>query len=158
MTRRIVLTRGEQKALERIRDTHPAPHMRERAATILKVAAGMSGRAVARYGLLQERKVDTVYEWLDRWEMERLSGLRVRKGRGRKPKHRFSEEEKEALQEMLHQSPELFGIEKSRWTIKDIQNACESFQLYSESGVWRVLNRLGIVYKRGKKLSPQSRP
>ncbi len=155
MTRKVVLTSSEKEALERVRDTHPAPHIRERAAAILKVAAGMSGSEVAKYGLLQERKVDTVYDWLDRWELEGLSGLQVKEGRGRKPKHRFSEKEKEALQEMLHQSPELFGIEKSRWTIKDIQSACESLQSYSESGVWRVLNRLGIVYKRGKKISSQ---
>ena len=155
MTRKIILTDDEQKALEIIRDKDPKPHMRERAATILKVAGGMPAHAVAKHGLLKERKTDTIYEWLDRWEVEGLSGLAVKKGRGRKPKHQFTDREKEALQEMLHQSPELFGIEKSRWTIKDIQKACEVLQIYSESGVWRLLNRLEIVYKRGKKLSSQ---
>lgn len=157
MTRKIVLTDDEQKTLERIRDTHPAPHMRERAAAILKVASGMSAHAVAKYGLLTERKADTVYGWLDRWVAEGLPGLAVKEGRGRKPKHQFTDREKEALQEMLHQSPELFGIEKSRWTIKDIQKAYKVLQMYSESGVWRLLNRLRIVYKRGKKLSTQPR-
>ena len=154
MARKIILTADERKVLERIRDTHESPYMRERAAAILKVAGGMSARAVARHGLLKERTVDVVYDWLDRWETEGLTGLKVKEGRGRKSKHQFTASEKDALQEMLHQSPELFGIEKSRWTIKDIQKACEPLQTYSESGVWRLLNRLGIVYKRGKKLSP----
>ena len=78
----------------------------------------------------------------------------MKEGRGRKPYHPFSEKEREALQEMLHQSPELFGIEKSRWTIKDIQKSSEVLHRYSESGVWRLLKRLGIVYKRGKKPYP----
>ena len=103
--------------------------------------------------MLKERKADTVYEWLNRWDTEGIQGLSVKEGRGRKPKHQFSETEKEAIQEMLHQTPELFGIEKSRWTVKDIQKTCEVLQQYSESGVWRLLRRLQIVYKRGKKLS-----
>lgn len=157
MTRKIILTNVERKALEKIRDTHPKPHMRERSAAILKIASGISAHAVAKYGLLKERKTDTIYDWLDRWEAEGLSGFAVKKGRGRKQQYPFSDRETEALQEMLHQSPELFGIEKSRWTIKDIQKANKVLQMYSESGVWRLLDRLEIVYKRGKKPSTQPR-
>ena len=152
MTRKITLTEKEFKALEKIRDTHPIPYMRERAATILKVAGGMSARQVARFGLLKERKTDTIYDWLNLWEKNRLSGFEIKKGRGRKSKFRNIEKEKETIQEIVHQSPENFGIKKSRWTINDIQNVYEPLQQYTESGAWRVLNRLGIVYKRGKKL------
>jgi len=153
MTRKITLSDDSKKALERIRDTHPAPYVRERAAAILKVAGGMSARSVAKYGLLKERKVDVLYEWLDRWEAEGRSSLEIQKGRGRKTKHSLTDTEIESFQEMLHQSPETFGIEKSRWTLKDMQIACENLQAYSESGVWRFLKRYGIVYKRGKKPS-----
>ena len=59
MTRRIILSVDERTALEEIRDTHPSPYMRERAASILKVAGGMSAHAVAKFGLLKERKPDT---------------------------------------------------------------------------------------------------
>jgi len=152
MTRKITLTDKELKALEKIRDTHPRPYMRERAATILKVAGGMSPRSVARFGLLKERKTDTIYNWLNLWEKYRLSGFIIKKGRGRKPKCRNIEKDKETIQEIVHQSPENFGIEKSRWTVKDVQRVYEPLQQYTESGAWRVLNRLGIVYKRGKKL------
>lgn len=153
MTRKITLTDEEFKALEKIRDKHPTPYMRERAATILKVAGGMSAHQVARFGLLKKRKTDTIYDWLNLWEKNRLSGFEIKKGRGRKPKCRNIEKDKETIQEIVHQSPENFGIEKSRWTVKDVQMVYEPLQQYTESGAWRVLNRLGIVYKRGKKLS-----
>lgn len=156
MGRTIELTEKNKKELERLRDTDPKPYIRERAAAILKVAGGMSGRAVAKHGLLRERKTDTVYEWLDQWEEKGIEGLIIKVGRGRKPKHEFTENEKEELQDIVHQSPENFGIEKSRWTIKDIQEVYKPLQTYTESGAWRVLNRLGIVYKRGKKIYPQS--
>ena len=150
MTRRIKLTRSDRVALERIRDTHPLPHYRERAAAILKVASGMSARSVARTGLLRERSTDTIYAWLDRWEKEGLDGFNIRKGRGRRSKYNFTEEDKEKLLELLHQSPESCGIEKSRWTIRDIQKSYQALKVYSDSGVWRILKRLGISYKRGK--------
>lgn len=153
MTRKITLSDDDKKALERIRDTHPAPHMRERAAAILKVAGGMSAHSVAKRGLLKEREADVIYEWLNRWEAEGLASLEIKKGRGRKTKHSLTDTEIEAFQEMLHQSPETFGIEKSRWTLKDMSIACENLQGYSESGIWRFLKRHGIVYKRGKKPS-----
>lgn len=151
MTRKIFLTDDEQKKLERIRDTHSTPYMRERAAAILKIAGGMSGHAVAKYGLLKERKTDTIYGWLDLWIEKGLDGFIIKKGRGRKPKHNYSDKEREYIQEIVHQSPENYGIQKSRWTIKDIQKVYGPFHQYTESGVWRVLDRLEIVYKRGKK-------
>lgn len=156
MTRTIELTEKEENKLEKLRDTHPKPHIRERAAAVLKVANGMSGKEVAKEGLLKERKTDTVYNWLNQWEENGLDGLTIEEGRGRNPKHEFTEKEKKELQEIVHQSPENFGIEKSRWTVKDIQQVYEPLQSYTESGAWRVLNRLGIVYKRGKKEDSQS--
>ncbi len=156
MTRTVELMEKEEKKLKKIRDTHPKPYLRERAAAILKVAGGMSGRDVAKHGLLKERKTDTVYEWLDKWEEKGLEGLTVEKGRGRTPKHEFTEEEKKELQDIVHQSPENFGIEKSTWSVKDLQEVYEPLQKYTESGAWRVLDRLGIAYKRGKKVHSQS--
>ena len=58
----ICLTKEQQEQLERIRDTHECPYMRERATAILKIAEGISGRQVALTGLLKPRKPDTVYE------------------------------------------------------------------------------------------------
>jgi hypothetical protein len=43
----LMLTPGQRAELEKARDTHPRPYIRERRAALLKVAEGASGRAVA---------------------------------------------------------------------------------------------------------------
>lgn len=67
-----------------MRDRADKPYLRERASAILQVAAGHSGRWVALNGLLRERKPDTVYGWLDRYETAGTEGLCIDEGRGRK--------------------------------------------------------------------------
>lgn len=42
-------------------------------------------RQVAAKGLLQTHTEEAVSEWIDRYLEEGLTGLEVRKGRGRKP-------------------------------------------------------------------------
>lgn len=81
----LVLTATQIKELEQARDKHPLPYVRERAAALLKIAAGNSGRAVARSGLLKQRWPDTVYDWVRRYKAEGFKGLLIRPGRGRKP-------------------------------------------------------------------------
>ena len=85
MTRAFDLTTAERAELTGLRDTAPEPYLRERAAALLKVADGISAARVARTGLLRPRKPDTLYAWIDRFVEEGNEGLRVRKGRGRKP-------------------------------------------------------------------------
>lgn len=71
--------------LEGLRDHDPTPYVREKAAAILKVAAGQSVRAVARAGLLRPRRRETVACWVHRYLAAGAAGLRVQPGRGRKP-------------------------------------------------------------------------
>jgi transposase len=71
--------------LEQVRDHAPKPYLRERAAAILKVAAGQSVRAVARSGLFRPRHHDTVGAWVQRYQADGVDGLQIRPGRGRKP-------------------------------------------------------------------------
>lgn len=75
----------ELAELEEIRDTHSKAYMRERAAALLKIAGGESGRQVALHGLLKRRSPDTVYAWFHRYCEEGIEGLEIREGRGRKP-------------------------------------------------------------------------
>ena len=82
----VVVLRPEQiQELEQVRDHDPTPYLREKAAAILKVAAGQSLRAVARGGLLRPRRRETIAAWVRRYLAEGVAGLRVRPGRGRKP-------------------------------------------------------------------------
>ncbi len=52
--RRLTLSDPERKALEALRDRGRKAYLRERAAALLKIAAGQSAHAVAAQGLLKK--------------------------------------------------------------------------------------------------------
>ncbi len=79
------LTEVQRETLEAMRDHHPKPHMRERAAAVLKVADGQPARWVARHGLLQVHDDETVGGWVKGYVAHGLGALYIRAGRGRKP-------------------------------------------------------------------------
>lgn len=74
----------EEETLEAMRDYHPKAYMRERAAALLKIAQGYSVNWVAQYGLLKERRWETVASWLNKYLETGLGGLYLESGRGRK--------------------------------------------------------------------------
>jgi hypothetical protein len=82
---RLELTEAQRAELEDLRDHAEQPYLRERAAALLKVAAGWSAWKTAREGLLKPRYKETVSEWVRRYQRQGVSGLEIRKGRGRKP-------------------------------------------------------------------------
>ena len=83
--RKITLTQEEREELEKCRNTSVLPYMRERSAALLKIANGELAAHIARNGLLRPHDPDVIYEWIKRYEENGLSGLLIRKGRGRKP-------------------------------------------------------------------------
>ena len=83
--RTLSLTEEERAELLEIRDHAQKPYVRERAAALLQVSEGKSGRWVAQNGLVRPRQPDTVYDWLNRYEAEGVDGLYMEDGRGRKP-------------------------------------------------------------------------
>lgn len=60
------LTKDARETLKAMRDHHPKPYAREKAAALLKVSDGHSGNRVARHGLLRPRHPDTLYRWVHR--------------------------------------------------------------------------------------------
>jgi len=79
------LTEEQKHELEELRDRASKPYIRERAAAILKIVEGDSGRQIALQGLLKRHAPDTIYEWVRRYLAEGKAGLEIRRGRGRKP-------------------------------------------------------------------------
>jgi transposase len=150
----VCLTPEQQEQLEHIRDNDKRPYMRERAAAILKVAEGVSGRQVAFDGLLKQRKPDTIYDWVERYQSEGIAGLSIKPGRGRKPafspKYESKEEAKEAILHTVRREPSSFGKSRSRWSLSLIADVCKWLQVNTPSGMSQLLKRLGISYKRGR--------
>jgi hypothetical protein len=81
----IHLTDTQRAELVDLRDHAKKPYLRERAAALLKISTGCSGRETAHHGLLRHRRQDTVYVWVHRYLSEGMEGLCIRPGRGRKP-------------------------------------------------------------------------
>jgi hypothetical protein len=76
--RQVTLQPAQEQELTWALKHHQKAYVRER-------AAGDSMRQVATQGLLHVRTEEAVSEWIDRYLADGLSGLVVRKGRGRKP-------------------------------------------------------------------------
>ncbi len=144
------LTTEERTKLERARDTHEKPYIRERAAALLKIAAGWSGRQVARKGLLKPRDPDTVYEWGKRYKAEGFTGLFIKPGRGRKAAYADEEAARAELLHLIRRAPQQSGVDRSRWSLATVRQACDWLEECTLSGIWQVLERLDIHYKRGR--------
>jgi transposase len=82
---KIELSETQRSELEDLRDHSKLPYLRERAAAILKIADGHSGRETARTLLNRAHWQDTIYEWVKRYQVQGVAGLKIRSGRGRKP-------------------------------------------------------------------------
>jgi hypothetical protein len=82
--RTLRLDEEQRRTLEEMRDKHPKAYLRQRAAALLKIAAGASPNHVATHGLHKKIEVDQIYTWLDRYLANGIGGLYIRAGRGRK--------------------------------------------------------------------------
>ena len=54
------------------------------------------------------------------------------------------------MQEVVHRSPRLYGLPRSNWRQRDLQQVIDWLQALSLSGICRLLRRLKVVYKRGR--------
>ncbi len=69
----------QTQTLEQIRDHHPVPYLREKAAALLKIADGQSLWEVAEHGLLKRRTIETVRGWVQAYRRKGLGGLYQRR-------------------------------------------------------------------------------
>ena len=146
------LSDEQLEELRHLRDTGEPAYLRERAAALLKIAAGTSPHKVAQSGLLKKRKPDTVYTWLQRYREAGVMGLRHKPGKGRKPAFApLSEEDAESeLQGVVYRDPSVLPSQETRWTLSILGAAVSWLNDMSIPGVRSVLRRLGISYKRGR--------
>jgi len=51
---------------------------------------------------------------------------------------------------MMHKSPRLFGLERSRWSLETVRQSVSALSTYTLGGIWQLLRRGGLRYKRGR--------
>jgi DDE superfamily endonuclease len=66
------------------------------------------------------------------------------------PQYPNAEEAREALLHTLHQSPKKFGQSGTRWKLQTLLMACKWLCLKSLAGLWQLLKRLRICWKRAR--------
>lgn len=79
----IELTEQEKQKLESWTKNPPRPYLRERARAILNVSEGRTIEETAKEIRVRVHR-NAVAEWVKRFLAERLAGLKIRAGRGRK--------------------------------------------------------------------------
>lgn len=79
----IVLSEQEEQKLQSWLKNPPRPYLRERARAILKVSQGETIAATAQKLRVRVHR-NAVSEWVQRFLAERLEGLKIKGGRGRK--------------------------------------------------------------------------
>lgn len=152
--RTLILPAKQRKALLWVRDHDPRAYMRERAAAMLKISEGQTPHAVARQGLLKPRDPDTVYAWLDWFQIAGSSGL-AQHAHGGKRSHSPADAHRTELEERLRQAPSTSAmphrtpLPPSRWSLLVVRKQFDWLADYSLSGVWRVLERYEIEWKHG---------
>lgn len=78
------LSATEAETLQQLRDHHPKPYMRERAAALIRISAGEAAFRVAITGILRPRTPNTVYAWLHAYKESGIAGLQIKPRRRRK--------------------------------------------------------------------------
>lgn len=81
---RLQLSEEERTQLEHWVKNPPHPYLRYRARAILEVASGQAMSQVAQSLHIRVHRT-TISEWVRRFEKNRVEGLKIHPGRGRKP-------------------------------------------------------------------------
>lgn len=125
-----------RKLLERISRMSNSPQVRDRAKCIILSAQGFTIKELIKIFRVSRK---TIFNWLTRWEDQRILGLYNQKGRGRKPK--LNSEQKAQVQQWVKAEPKalnkirikiykVWKIDISKDTIKRIiKNFMEIHQI-----------------------------
>lgn len=135
-------TAEQRKELLDLAKHAPQGYVRMKALVVWNVASGRSQSEVARFMPVSRASVNS---WVKCYLSQGTAGFLIKKGRGRKGKAN-----REEIENCLRQSPRQFGLQQTRWTLRALAESVPSLKGFTDSGVYRVLVRMGYRYKRGQ--------
>lgn len=136
------LNREQMEELQWLSKHAQKPHVRVKALALLNWARG---RPVSELSALFDVSRTSMYQWRARFLARGGRGLQVQVGRGRK-----AAADTEEIERYVRQSPRNFGLSQTRWTLKGLAQVVPSLRGFSAFGVEKVLERMGLRYKRGQ--------
>src|SRR4030042_2934659 len=143
-------TTSQERELVRLMNRATAPHGRIKALALWNVGAGRSQREVAEFLGVGLRSVN---RWVSRFRGEGGAALLVRPGRGRRARA-----QPEELERFLRQSPRVYGLPQTRWTLRALAQTVPTLEGFTDAGVYYALVRAGFRYKRGQPHLPSPDP
>lgn len=137
-----VFSSGQRDEVDRAARAHSDAHVRSRALAVRAVALGYTRRQVAAMLPLTACSVgQATSAYCERG----LAAFEIAPGRGRR-----SAVDDEQVLSCLRRSPERFGHDCNRWTLRLLAQTCPSLRGMSGPGVLKVLHRLGFRYQHGQ--------
>ena len=136
------LNEQQLQELERLARRHRDAHVRSRAMAVRAVAIGHTRQQVARFYPFSAYSIG---QWCRDYALHGADAFAIADGRGRR-----SDVDVQQVLDCLRRSPEQFGLNQVRWSLRALSQACPSLQGMSTRGILDVLHRLGFRYKRGQ--------
>lgn len=133
---------GEREDLEALVRSAKEPHVRMKAVALWNLARGRTQRDVGEFLGVSSTSLGA---WAKRYQAHGAAGLAIQPGRGRKARADPAE-----VRRYLCQEPRAFGLRQTRWTLRALAETAPSLRGFSDMGVWKVLQRMGLRYKRGQ--------
>jgi transposase len=139
----------KKELLDFIRNTRNKEEYK-RALAVKQKMEGLSYRTIAKNIGVNYRNV---YRIVDAYRQERINGITSKRNNaGRIPKI-SSEKNKQMIKDIvINKSPSTFGYLKNTWSIRLLAKhlSKELMMNVSPMQTWRIINELGIKYKRPK--------
>ena len=132
----------ERKELRALMRRAGKPHVRVKAAALWNLSQGKTRREVGEFLGVSTVSIGA---WAKRFREEGVAGLAIHPGRGRPARAQEAE-----VELVFRQPPRSFGLAQTRWTLRALTQVVPSLRGFSEMGVWKVLQRMGLRYKRGQ--------
>ncbi|MBS1526165.1 MAG: IS630 family transposase [Bacteroidetes bacterium] len=123
----------------------------QQAVVILSSYEGLCLRQIAKK---VELHLDTVEQWVAIYKLQGLEGLNRKPYTINAEKEQEINEKKSRINELLHQSPTLYGLNRTSWRTADLAEVYKRVhkQVISAGTVWQYLKDQGFKFRKAREV------